>query len=90
MREVHDPNLGWGAEYCEVIRFFPYFIQANVWIMGWTTEGPEFGSRQGQKFSPHRPDRLWGPPKLLSKSIPGDICPFLKRPGGEADDFTSS
>jgi hypothetical protein len=31
-------------------------------------------------FSPHRPDRLWAPPSLLSNGYPG-----VKRQGREAD-----
>jgi hypothetical protein len=33
MREVLDSNLGRGADYSEVLRGFPHFLQANAWIM---------------------------------------------------------
>jgi hypothetical protein len=30
MREVHDPNLGRGADSSEVVRGFPHFVQADA------------------------------------------------------------
>jgi hypothetical protein len=35
-------------------------------------------------FSPRRPDRLWGPPSLLSNGT-GVSSPVVKLPGREAD-----
>jgi hypothetical protein len=37
--------------------------------------------------SPSRPDRLWGPPNLLSNGYrgPGNLSPAVKRPVREAD-----
>jgi hypothetical protein len=35
--------------------------------------------------SPRHPDRLWGPPNLLSNGVPGALSPGVKRPGCEAD-----
>jgi hypothetical protein len=32
-----------------------------------------------------RPDRLWGPPSLLSNGYGTDLLPGVKRPGREAD-----
>jgi hypothetical protein len=34
---------------------------------------------------PSRPDRLWGPPSLLSNGYPEDLSPVVKRQGREAD-----
>jgi len=35
--------------------------------------------------SPPRPDRLWGPPSVLSKATGGGFTPGVKRPKLEAD-----
>jgi hypothetical protein len=35
--------------------------------------------------SPRRPDRLWGPPSLLSNGYKGAVSPVLKRPERETD-----
>jgi hypothetical protein len=35
--------------------------------------------------SPRRPDRLWGPPNLLSDEYRRALSPGVKRPGREAD-----
>jgi hypothetical protein len=35
--------------------------------------------------SPRRPDRLWGPPSLLSNWVPGVLSPGVKRQGRDAD-----
>jgi hypothetical protein len=35
--------------------------------------------------SPFRPDRLWGPFRLLSNGYNGALSPGVKRPGSEAD-----
>jgi hypothetical protein len=35
--------------------------------------------------SPRRPDRLWGPPNLLSNGYRGALSPGVKRPGRYAD-----
>jgi hypothetical protein len=34
-------------------------------------------------FSPSRPDRLWGPPNLLSNGYRGALSSWVKRPGLE-------
>jgi hypothetical protein len=34
---------------------------------------------------PLHPDRLWGPPNLLSNGYPGNLFPGVKRPRREAD-----
>jgi hypothetical protein len=34
---------------------------------------------------PPRPERLWGPPSLLSNGVPGALSLGVKRPGREAD-----
>jgi hypothetical protein len=34
---------------------------------------------------PPRPERLWGPPSLLSNGYPGALSPGVKRLGREAD-----
>jgi hypothetical protein len=41
----------------------------------------------GARFfsSPQRPDRLWGPPRLLPSGYRGTLSPGTKRPGREAD-----
>jgi hypothetical protein len=36
-------------------------------------------------FSPPRPDRHWGPPRLLTNGYRGLFSPRVKRPGREAD-----
>jgi hypothetical protein len=49
--------------------------------IGWTASGWRFDAGQGQKdLSSHSPDRLWGPPSLLSNG-----CLGVKRSGRKAD-----
>jgi hypothetical protein len=40
--------------------------------------------------SQHRPERLWGPPSLLSKWITGALYLRVKRPGREDDSLPTS
>jgi hypothetical protein len=40
-------------------------------------------------FTPQHPDRLWGPPSLLSNG-PGSLSPEIKVPGREADNSPPS
>jgi hypothetical protein len=40
------------------------------------------------QVTPQRPDRLWGPPRLLSNGYVGAISPGVKRPWREAHHLT--
>jgi hypothetical protein len=56
----------------------------QLWATGWMIRGSSPG--QGWKFlsSPPRPDRLYGPPSLLSNVYQG-LSLGVRRPGREAD-----
>jgi hypothetical protein len=53
---------------------------------GYGLKGPGFDSWQRQDMfcSPNRPDRLWGPPRLLFNGYRGSV-PAVKRPERDAD-----
>jgi hypothetical protein len=55
------------------------------WLRTGRPRGREFESRYGQEFFPRRPNRLWGPPSLLSDGLRGALSPWVKRPEHEAD-----
>jgi hypothetical protein len=56
---------------------------------GYRLDGRGFGFRAlvGSRIfsSPRRPDRLWGPPSLLSNGVPGALSQGAKQQGREAD-----
>jgi hypothetical protein len=56
-------------------------------VKGWTASKSGFDSRQEQEilYSPQRPDRLWGPPSLLSKRYWRLFPRGVKRPEHEPD-----
>jgi hypothetical protein len=78
--------------FCTQI-LYPYIkrsgIAQSVWrrAKGWTA-GVRFPAGARFFFSPQRPDRLWGPPSLLSNRYPrggGALSPGAMRLGREAD-----
>jgi hypothetical protein len=57
---------------------------AEVKNMGWMSR-VQFSGLQDFFTSPRRPDRLWGPPSLLSNGYLGLPSTGVKRQGREAD-----
>jgi hypothetical protein len=60
--------------------------------LGYGLDDREFESREGLEIfsSPPCPDRLWGPPSLLTNGYQGAFSLEVKRPGSEADHPPSS
>jgi hypothetical protein len=51
-------------------------VSVKFLVMGWVT-GIRFVAGQGVFFSACCPERLWGPPSLLSKYIPEYLSPGI-------------
>jgi hypothetical protein len=61
-------------------------IRYSDWLRPGWTRSPSSSPGKSTVFSfPRRPDRLWGPPSLLSNWYQGALSLEVERPGSEAD-----